>query len=1439
MNDETHRSEGFGADDALQIDALCEEFETRLPSGERPTIEDFLDRVEERLKGRAFAELLRIEIGHRLETGEIPNRLEYRERFPAFAEEVAEVFDTAFPQADLFERLAGRFEVLEEVGSGGMGIVYRARDLSLARVVALKVIRRELVGAGDRFEREVRAASRAAGANRHVVSVHDVGKIGGWSYLVMEFVESVGFDRNLVVERLRDGKAIARLVRAVSEAVADAHDCGVVHRDIKPQNVLIQASSDTLEPYLTDFGLAKILDEEDSLSHTGQVVGTLQYMAPEQTKGVVAPEGDIYSLGALLYFAMTGQPPFEWQTDAPDQAGLLSLIRRINDEEPVPPARLTAVTKETQDLETICLKCLHKDPKSRYSSARDLAADLTRYIDGEPIQARRVGPLGRASRWVKRKPALAGLAAALVLSVVVGGYGVVVNWLEARRNLQTVRRNHHASAVQAGHMAWNSGKLWRLDELLAETSGELYAEYHDFAWRYLRRLAEEAELGEPTHLGFGAAIRHNGDRLLTASSFEVGTWAKPDLSLVAEQSLEGTVAPNADGPRNRRVRFSADGTFVAAALGTGEVQLWVAASGQSKLTVRVDTVEAIAISPDNSRIVTVSRASALGIWNVDSAKKVGGMKLPHGLRARAVEYYPSGERIALATNAGLLVVDATTGGAVQFHLIDSGATEVAVSANSGVLATGHGSGDIGLWDANAVTRQGTLEAHRRFIYALAFSPDEKHLASGGHDTAVRVWDVATRREVAVSRVSRSPIRDLEFDPEETDHLSAVNSSGVLRRWDWRSPQGVKVSKLHLQTNSIAFTEEGAVVATGRKFRSENKLPGDLLTLNPETTRRQTVFQQSLRKPKETTLSRDGSLIAVAYSGIETGIGRSEVEVVETDTASVKRSVLMEGPPPSAVDFSTDGTLLAAASGSSAQPALPGSLYVWRVEGKGSRVVVEGTTGFSDMCFLGSDSIAVATTDGRVRFHDTAGSLRSEQTIGGAGRNTFLVVAAVPGRKAVAVGTIENMSFDSPGKIWIVDAAKEGAVKALGVHAKGVMDLHVSRNGERLASSDAGGQVKVWNLNLSKEEASFSYPAMATSVTWASDSATLYATIGQFDPTGSSNGEIRKIETATGKDELLHKAAAMVFVRAAEEPARPLLAYFDMNSNVGLLDPTNGKSIRTLNEAPKGHDQGITSIAVSPNGRTIASGGVDGLVCIWEATSGGLRRTFEHGGEEEVFCVSFSPDGRRLVSGTAGFTLSADYRGGSLRLWNVDTGELEQKVSSDEFGFDACLFSADGNRLIAWTSGGRTEGEGLSERLPRSPGVTVWDVRSRDVVDRFDVPGSLHSPIALCPKANLLAVGGNELFLIDLGSRSVDRVSVNRQDRINAVSFSVDGKILATTGDDSAVRLWRISTRQELLAFETPKGRGVAIAFSPDGRFLASSHEGENSVYFWQAESPRR
>ena len=744
-----------------RFDELAEEFAARFRRGERPSLQEYIDRCPD------LAD-------------------EIRELFPALVEveqadevqqELPGVAEAAVPLPPMGQ--VGDYRVLREVGRGGMGVVYEAEQVSLGRRVALKVLPRQVssdLKTLARFRREARSAAQLHHTN--IVPVFEVGKDGEVSYYAMQFIQGQGLDLVITeLRRLKDRahrigpamepelpdkpipsgttaaapsrarqvsrmaqslltgrfvpetaggageaevassnreataglpdrvdpdeteappagdsasiavssppssvvlpggsqlsavesgrrsffRSVAHVGRQVAAGLAYAHARGIVHRDIKPSNLLLDTAGVV---WITDFGLAKASD--DGLTETGDILGTVRYMAPERFRGEGDARADVYALGLTLYELLTLRPAF----DSPDR---LNLIEQIKTEDPPRPRALDS--RIPRDLETIVLKAIDNDPKGRYQSADALAEDLRRFLGDEPIKARPVGALERAWIWARRRPAAAALlfvGAVAALATVGAGVALVYSTRLKATNTQLAealdeaefqRYFHHIARAAAG---WRDGNMAQVEKLLDDCP----TARRGWEWNYLKRLCHIDQL---TLTGHSDAVHF--------------------------------------------VAYSPDGTRLASASSDGTVKIWDVITGQELLTLPGRTRETVpermravvAYSPDGGRLASAGNDMTVRLWDAVSGREVLPPLRGHTEPVVRLAFSPDGRRLVSGgMDSTVRVWDATTGQEVGFSPLED----------------------------------------RHYVAGVAYSPDGRWLASAGWDSIVRVWDATTGQEVS-------------------------------------------------------------------------------------------------------------------------------------------------------------------------------------------------------------------------------------------------------------------------------------------------------------------------------------------------------------------------------------------------------------------------------------------------------------------------------------------------------------------------------------------------------------------------------------------------------------------------------------------------------------------------------------------------------------------
>jgi WD40 repeat protein len=766
------RCQGMAKTERLR--ALCGDQSLRWERGRPVPVERYLEAFPDLAADAAGA--LPLIVGEwlqRLDRGDPPRLSDYQRRFPNLAGDLARQFELHMALARSKTLVAGPapataappalpgYTILGALGSGGMGVVYKAHQKSLNRVVAIKTV---LPGAHVRPEHLVRFRQEAELLARvqhpNIVPVYEAGAAGGLCYLVMEFVDGPSLAQHCG-GLPRPPEEAMRLVEALARAVGYAHRQGVVHRDIKPSNVLLTSAG---VPKLTDFGLAKHLGAGEGVTATGDVFGTPAYMAPEQALGhvhEVGPAADVYALGATLYELLAGRPPFQGETP-------LEVLRRVAGEEPVSVRRLCPGVP--RDLETICLKCLRKEPARRYATADALAEDLHRFQTGQPITARRVSAAERLWRWAKRHPAVATLLFALILSLTAGvavATALAVAEGEAARTAEGRRQEAEGARREERRLRWQSmlneargirlsGRrgqrfeaLSKLKEALA-LARELGELTEDDRKRFSDELAaclmlvdlevEKEWDGWPAGSGavaFDAALERY-------ARYDVNDHSM-SLRRVADDQLIDRL-PGRGPTGYAGMRFSPDGRWFARCTeSTGLVEVWRVDDAGAKPAWPPTKGESPQFSPDGTRLaVNVGGTAQLH----DTAT---GRMLKHipGTIPPLSAFHPTRPQVAVLNGQTLRMIDLTTDKVVPPEIAcPSPATTVAWHPGGRQLAVASEDLLIRLYDVNTGRLAlPPLRGHMSRGIHLAFEPSGELLASTDWTGLLRLWDTRSGRQV--------------------------------------------------------------------------------------------------------------------------------------------------------------------------------------------------------------------------------------------------------------------------------------------------------------------------------------------------------------------------------------------------------------------------------------------------------------------------------------------------------------------------------------------------------------------------------------------------------------------------------------------------------------------------------------------------------------------
>jgi WD40 repeat protein/serine/threonine protein kinase len=961
-------------------------------------------------------------------------------------------------------RTLGEFELLSELGRGGMGVVYRAWQPSLGRQVAVKAL---LAQQGDpraeaRFRREIRALGQVE--HPHVVKVFSSGSDGEQWFYVMELVEGAPLSAvcgalqtsggsvteiDLPVWRQAVGNACAEarrgekplgdvptlhpaapttpesppapgrggrgyvrqvvvLMRQVAEALEALHRHGIVHRDVKPGNVLVDAAGG--HATLMDLGLAQVADDvEGKLTRTRQFVGTLRYASPEQVRAVapVDSRSDVYSLGATLWELLALRPLF----GATESTPIPELMQTIEQDE---PQRLRQCHPGVgRDLEAVVHKCLEKKPARRYQTAREVAEDLGRWLDGEPVRARPVGWLDRKVKWVRRHPkeaAAYGLGVLVALLLLIGGgFGWLWHQAEEARGdavkaRQAAEQAHDDLArekrksegalqgkVDAEHQAAEARrKELEAERKAGEVAQDLIDRFNDLqALRLAQQFGEAGDLRRVKEEMESIPERRRGWEwfYVKAGFFDQAAVLEGHTQIVSS------------------VCFSPDGRRLAS--GSDDVVLWDVATGRPARTLRghAGGVKSVAFSPDGRRLASDSRDNTVVLWDVETGRPARTLR-GHTDDVNSVAFSPDGRRLASGSQDKTVVLwDLDSGRPARTLRGHAGpVTSVSFSPDGRRLASGSRDNTVVLWDVETGRPARTLRGHTDDVRSVAFSPDGRRLASGSDDTTVVLWDLESGRPARTLRghadwFRGGTVQSVSFSPDGR-HLASGSGDKTVVLWDLDSGRPARTLRGHSDwVQSVAFSPDGRRLASGSQDKTV------------------VLWDLDSGRPARTLRGHTGLVTSVAFSpdGRRLASGSWDMMVVLWDLDSGRPARTLEGHAGfvNSVAFSPDGRRLASASED-------GTVVLWDLDsGRPARTLI---------------------------VH--AGWVKS---------GLVTSVAFSPDGRRLA-----SASTDTTVVLWDLDSGQPA--HTLKGHADSVTSVAFSPDGRRLASGSDDGTVVLWDTN---------------------------------------------------------------------------------------------------------------------------------------------------------------------------------------------------------------------------------------------------------------------------------------------------------------------------------------------------------------------------------------
>jgi WD40 repeat protein len=1033
----------------------------------------------------------------------------------------------------------GRFQIRRELGRGGFGVVFLAFDPVLQRDVALKVPKADVLVSPElraRFQHEARAAACLDHPN--LVPVFDAGEDGLVCYIASAYCPGITLAEWL---RLRKEpvsiEEAAELVVTLADAVHHAHSRGVLHRDLKPGNVLLEApggrefdpEASTLAymAKITDFGLAKIAQEGPGAYKTqsGILMGTPCYMAPEQTGGKtnqIGPATDIFALGAILYELLTGRPPFRGET-------VLETLHQVRAEEPISVRRLRA--KVPRDLETICLTCLQKEPQRRYASAADLAGDLKRYLAGESIRARPVGQLERLGRWCQRNPPLA-FAVSLAGLLVVATACLAIAYAAQQANAAHSLRLEQARTQEA------LKKAQRLSANLALDRGLAFCE-QDETDRGLLWLVRSLELAPPEATDLKQAIRAN-----------LGVWFDAlNLKLMHDLELPGLPLAATFSP-DRRVAYtvSSDGTIRGRSIATGEP---VGEDFQTE-----PGLHAAAFSADGRLLVTCSDRGGAQLWDLEQRKPIRSL-LPASKVAKTAALSSDAKIAAIAIDKGAVELrDIATGELVGEALPHRKMVAgLAFSCDGKLLLTGCEDGAARLWDVETATPRGAGFPHLGPVDAVAFSPDGQTVLTVCLDAMSRFWNADTGEPIGPNLAHNARATACAFSP---DGRLAVTASAdrTIRLWDPSTGEPLGPPRFHTAAlRTVAFSPDGQwIVAGGRD--------------SARIWQVQKLRESILRHPaavQTIALSGDGK---TAVTACQDGIAR----VWDLGTSQVV-PLLGHANALEAAAISLDGRTVATAS-------WDGTARLWDAASGRQLHLLSGHKGIVKAVALSPDGKRAlsASYDGTARLWDVCTGALVGSPLAHEGTIESWAIAFSPDGKLALTG-----SNDGTARLW---DAETGQAKGVLKHPAPVHAVAFRPDGRAVLTGSTDNAARIWDITTCKLLQVFrDHQGSVRHVAFSPD--------GQTIATASFDGTARLWDAASGRtigEPLRHHARVR---SVAFHPDGKLVLTAGFDGTARLWDAATGKPVGP----PVRHHGWVVDVRFSADGRSFFTGSCDGTVHI--------------------------------------------------------------------------------------------------------------------------------------------------------------------------------------------------------------------------------------------------